>query len=164
MKDVTFFKKDEQGCLRQLSRSAPDNDIMSADRATLKLELQKIGWHGVCVHQQWNGDEIFDPIRALGRRYCYIRRHHQSNWDTYLSAYFDTKNKRHDVSDKDISKALKEAAAELLYPERKGIPLDHIDTHSLRVGGDNALSLSGYSDREIQKMGRWRGETFKEFI
>ena len=42
--------------------------------------------------------------------------------------------------------------------------MDHIDTHSLRSGGANALSLSGYSDAQIQKMGRWRGATFKEYI
>jgi hypothetical protein len=34
----------------------------------------------------------------------------------------------------------------------------------LRCGGANALSLAGYSDRHIQKLGRWRGETFKEYI
>jgi hypothetical protein len=28
----------------------------------------------------------------------------------------------------------------------------------------NALALSGYSDTQIQKMGRWRGATFKEYI
>jgi hypothetical protein len=26
------------------------------------------------------------------------------------------------------------------------------------------LHLVGYSDREIQKMGRWRGDTFKEYV
>jgi hypothetical protein len=39
-----------------------------------------------------------------------------------------------------------------------------VDTHLLRCGGANALSLAGYSDRHIQKLGRWRGETFKEYI
>jgi hypothetical protein len=52
----------------------------------------------------------------------------------------------------------------LAYPEKKGIPIDRIDTHLLRIGRANALFLSGYSDREIQKMGRWRGETFKEYV
>ena len=55
------------------------------------------------------------------------------------------------------------AAAKLDYPER-GIPIGAIDTHSLRSGGANALHLAGYSDREIQKMGRWRSDTFKEYI
>jgi hypothetical protein len=52
----------------------------------------------------------------------------------------------------------------LQYPLNKGIPIARIDTHSFRSGGANALSLSGYSDREIQKMGRWRSATFKEYI
>ena len=60
--------------------------------------------------------------------------------------------------------SLKHAAHILKYPEYKGIPITRVDTHSLRSGGANALSLSGYSDREIQKMGRWRSATFKEYI
>jgi hypothetical protein len=43
-------------------------------------------------------------------------------------------------------------------------PIERIDTHSLRSGGANALALSGYSDMQIQKMGRWKGATFKEYI
>ena len=46
----------------------------------------------------------------------------------------------------------------------KGIPIDRVGTHTFRSGGENSLSLAGYSDRDIQKMGRWRGETFKEYI
>jgi len=63
-----------------------------------------------------------------------------------------------------VSKALKAAATVLEYPMAKGVPIDHIDTHSLQSGGANALLLSGYSDTQIQKMGRWRGATFKEYI
>ena len=59
---------------------------------------------------------------------------------------------------------LKAAATVLEYSTAKGIPIDRIDTHSFRSGGANALSLSGYSDTQIQKMGRWRGATFKEYI
>jgi hypothetical protein len=46
----------------------------------------------------------------------------------------------------------------------RGIPVDRIDTHSLRIGGANAMSLAGYSKKQIQKLGRWRGETFLEYI
>jgi hypothetical protein len=56
------------------------------------------------------------------------------------------------------------AAAALDYPSLKGIPIDRIDTHSLRSGGAKALALSGYSDMQIQKMGRWKGTTFKEYF
>ena len=52
----------------------------------------------------------------------------------------------------------------LEYPTAKGIPIDRIDTHLLQSGGANALSLSGYSDTQIQKIGRWWGATVKEYI
>ncbi len=71
---------------------------------------------------------------------------------------------RLDVTAENISRALKSAAAELQYPTTKGIPIDRINTHSLRSGGANALALAGYSDTQIQKMGRWQGATFKEYI
>ena len=63
-----------------------------------------------------------------------------------------------------ISTALKLAARALEYLILKGIPIDRINTHSLRSGGANALALSGYSDTQIQKMGRWREATFKEYV
>ena len=162
IQDVTFFKRDPVGRLRQLSRVATGNDILTADSATLKLDNQKNGWKGVCVHQEHNGDAAHCPVRALGRRYMHIRTHaHDSS--TFLSAFY-VNGARFDVTDRDIRFGLKRAAAALKYPLMKGIPIDRIDTHSLRSGGANALSLAGYSDRQIQKMGRWRSATFKEYI
>ena len=162
VKDVTFFRKDGAGHLRQLSRLAMSADILTADSATLKLENQKNGWKGVCVHQETNGEPLHCPVRALGRRYCHIRLHTRDP-DTFLSAFF-VHSTRYDVSDKDVRTSVKGAATILDYPSRKGIPIERVDTHSLRSGGANALSLSGYSDRQIQKMGRWRSATFKECI
>jgi hypothetical protein len=63
-----------------------------------------------------------------------------------------------------ISKGLKMVAAALDYPSLKEIPIDRIDTHSLCSGGANALALSGYSDMQIQEIGRWKGATFKEYV
>ena len=57
-----------------------------------------------------------------------------------------------------------EAAEELRYPEDRNIEVDQVDTHSLRMGDANALSLAGYSDRQITKMGRWKSATFLEHI
>jgi hypothetical protein len=64
----------------------------------------------------------------------------------------------------DISPALKMAATLLECPVIPGIPIKLIDTHLLRIGGANALTLSGFSDTQIHKMGRRRGVTFKEYI
>ena len=69
--------------------------------------------------------------------------------------------KRKYLNADNMSAALKFETTALNYPYLKGIPIDRVDTHSLRSGGANALLLAGYSDRDIQKMGRWRGETFK---
>ena len=162
LQDVTFFRKDHNGHLRQLSRFASEHDILTADSATLKLDNQKNGWKGVCVHQETNGDAYHCPVRALGRRVLHIRRH-TADYSTFLSAFFDGAS-RFDVTDRDIRTSVKQAALALRYPELKGIPILRVDTHSLRSGGANALSLAGFSDREIQKMGRWRSATFKEYI
>jgi hypothetical protein len=161
IEDVTFFRKDSMGRLRQLGRNAPEDAIMTADSSTLKLDNQKNGWRGVCIHQEANGEPVACPVRALGRRYVEIRRH-SDNAKLTLSSYYD-KGTRKDVTDKHIRGALKLAATALGYALR-GFPIDRIDTHSLRSGGANALALAGYSDTQIQKMGRWKGATFKEYI
>ena len=162
VQDVTFFKRDARGQLRQLSRLASNHDILTADSATLKLDNQKNGWKGVCVHQETNGEVYHCPVRALGRRVIHIRSN-TAERHTFLSAFF-VDAARFDVTDRDIRTSVKQAASALKYPELKGIPIDRIDTHSLRSGGANALSLAGFSDRAIQKMGRWRSATFKEYI
>jgi hypothetical protein len=160
MEDVTFFRMC-QGRLQQLPRNASESEIMTAHSATLKLDNQKNGWKGVCIHQEHNGEELACPVRALGRRYLHIRQH-TADPSTFLSSFF-TRKGHFDVTDRNISTALKTAALVLAYPSR-GFPVERIDTHSLRSGGANALSLAGYTDRQIQKMGRWKGATFKEYI
>jgi hypothetical protein len=164
MKDVVFFKRNKLGQLRQLGKNAPDSEILTADSTTLKLDDQKNGHKGVCINHEANGDPIFCPNRAVAMRYVYIRARMKGDWKTNLSAYWDENGTRRDVTDKDISEGLKMAATTLEYPETRGIPIERVDTHSLRGGGANALSLNGYSDTQIQKLGRWRGETFKEYI
>ena len=145
-----------------LSRNAPLADILTADGATLKLDNQKNGHKGVCVYQQTTGDPIHCPVRALGRRYQHLREHAADN-KTFICAYW-IDGKRYNVTDDNISKALKRAAATLQYPLYRVIPIDRIDTHSLRIGGACALALNGFSEMHIQKMGRWRGDTFKEYV
>jgi hypothetical protein len=135
---------------------------MTAESAMLKLDNQKNGWKGVCVHQEANRETFNFLVKALARRVIHIREHEGDN-ATLLSAFY-LDGRRYDVTGDDISKGLKMAATLLLYPSSRGIPIDRINTHSLRSGGANALALSGYSNTQIQKMGRWKGATFKEYI
>ena len=161
MKDVTFFEFDSKKRLTQMPRNASNERIMNAAGCTMRLSNQKNGWKNVCIFHFANGEDIACPIRALGRRYCHIRAY-STDPEEKLSAYF-VNGVRYHLKDREVGTSLKAAAAKLDYPER-GIPIDSIDTHSLRSGGANALHLAGYSDREIQKMGRWRSDTFKEYI
>ena len=130
MQDVTFFRYDSHGALRQLSRAAATQEVMTAQSATLKLDNQKNGWKGVCIHQEINGDPYHCPVKALGRRYTHIRRHTKDQASTFLSMYY-IHNTRHDITDKDVSVALKLAGVALEYPSQQGIPINRIDTHSL---------------------------------
>jgi len=117
--------------------------IMLADSATLKFDNKKNGWKGVCIHQENNGNSITCLVQALGCQILHIRKH-SIDPDTSLSTYFANKQ-QWDATDCNISSALKMAAMVLGYPSR-GFPVDSIDTHSLRSGMANALSLEGYSD------------------
>ena len=114
------------------------------------------------MYQEKNGEDIFCPVRTLGRRVVHMRQN-GAGATTFLSSFWEN-GVRQDVTAEHISRAVKLAATQLQYPTNKGIPVQRINTHSLRSGGANALALSGYSDTQIQKMGRWRGATFKEYI
>ena len=162
VRDVRFFADKGDGVQRQLPPDAPDEDLLSATSATLRLGNQKNGWKNVCIHQEANGCEYFCGIKALARRVIHIRKN-ASNRNTLLSAYWEG-GIRMDVNDDDVRAHLKAAATVLDYEEDRGISPNEIDTHSLRSGGANALHLAGYTDRQIMKMGRWRSKTFLEYI
>jgi hypothetical protein len=65
LEDISFFKKNKWGNLVCLPQNAPYSLIATTDSATLKLDNQKNGWKGVCVHQEVNGEAIHCPVRAL---------------------------------------------------------------------------------------------------
>ena len=116
----------------------------------------------MCVYQYQNGDAKFSSFGALGRQ-CVSIPKKMSNKNTYLSSYW-VEGKRKDLPDDNMSAVLKFATTSLNYLSLKGISVERADTHSLRAGGDNTLLLSGYIDRDIQKMGRRREGNFKEYL
>jgi hypothetical protein len=154
LEDVKFFMKNKAGTLVCLPTNAPTSLVLTADSATLKLDNQKNGWKGVYVHQEANGESFNCPVRALPHRVLHLRDHNAAG-KMLLSSFFH-QGTQFDVCGEDISKGLKLAATILQYPSTRGIPIERIDTHSLplRSMGMNALALSGYSDTQIQKMGR----------
>ena len=78
-------------------------------------------------------------MRALGRQFVSIRKK-VNNKKIYLSTYW-VGYKRKYLNAENMSASLKFATTALNYPYLKGIPIDRVDTNSLRSGEANALSL-----------------------
>ena len=91
---------------------------MTADSATPKLDNQKNGWKGVCVHQETNGELFIRPFKALTRMVLHLREYNAVG-KTLLSAFFHL-GVHHEVLGNDISKGLKLAAQILQYPTTRG--------------------------------------------
>jgi hypothetical protein len=102
MEDVTFFKRNKLGELRCVSRTAPDEIILSADGATLKLDNQKNGWKGVCIFHHANSQQYLCPVHALARRYLHLRHHNATPRDT-ISLYWNTPTDVHSVTAEHIT-------------------------------------------------------------
>jgi hypothetical protein len=54
-------------------KNGPGNVVMVADSAMLKLDNQKNGWKGLCVHQEANGESFNCPACALVRQVLHLR-------------------------------------------------------------------------------------------
>jgi hypothetical protein len=162
MGDITFFTKDKLENLCCLSWDVSGDLIAVADGATMKLDNQRNGWKGICVYQEANGDPINCPIRALGWRYLHLHKNGATK-KIIILAYFN-EGWHYDITSGHISSALKLAAEALEYPTIKGIPTKQVNTHWQQSGSANALTLAGYSDTQIQKMGQWCGATFQEYV
>jgi hypothetical protein len=135
-----------------LSRNAPLANILSADGATLKLDNQKNGHKGVCVYQQTTGNPIHCSVRALGQQYQHLQENKAMN-KTFICAYW-MDGQAYNVTDDNISKALKRAAATLQYPLYRLILIKQFDTHSLRIGGARPLALNGFFRNAYPKNGQ----------
>ena len=97
------------------------------------------------------GTPLNCPVKALGRRILHLRANGATK-TTIILSYFN-EGRRYSVTSNHVSSALKLAAGTLKYPIIKGIPIERVNTHSLRSGGANALALARYSDTHIQKNG-----------
>ena len=87
------------------------------------------------------------PGEGIGEAVC-INTKQVKDKKTYLSAYW-IEEKIKDLNPDNMSAALKLSTTALKYPSLKSIPIDIVDTHSLRLGGANVLSFAGYRDRDI---------------
>ena len=167
MGDVSLFDENERGEMRRIPYDAPAERLLRAKGAALRVQQQKNGWKNVSVFHEANGDSYYCPAKCIARQFLHIRNSCGVPWSKCsklpLATFYEDGVAGY-VTDSDIREAIKEAGTYLDYPRTRGIPVERIDTHSLRGGGANALALAGYSDTQIMKMGRWKGATFREYI
>ena len=107
----SLFKKNKWGNLICPPKNSPYSLHATMDSATLKLNNQKNGRKGVCVHQKVNGEA--------------------NGTSGMILSWFEFGGKQWEVMGEDISKGLKMAATLVQYPAMRGITIKRIDMHSL---------------------------------
>ena len=123
---------------------------------------QKNGVKGQCIHQECTGT-IFSPVKSLARRVHDILSH-GGNATTGIYYYsHPLYTTLQTVTPQQINSTLKQAGGEIgLYT--LGYEEGDISSHSLRAGGAMAMHLNGIDPNTIQKMGRWKSNTFLMYI
>ncbi len=148
VEDVTFFKTDKHGILRCLPCNAPYSLIITAESTMLKLNIQKNGWKGVCVHQEANGEAFNCPVKALA---CWVMHIRENGGDqkALLSAIY-IEGICYDVTGDDISKGLKMAATLLNYPSTRGSNQENRHTLTTQRGCEpsRAVRVLGHTNSE----------------
>ena len=102
-------------------------------------------------HGAFEGQISAFPVKSLARRVAHIWLH-KYNGTNLLCAYWDSVGSG-DVTDRDMSFHMKFSAAKLGCPSRN-IPLDRIDAHSNRAGGECTRKLERFDDESIRKNGK----------
>ena len=154
--DIKLWKKG-----RLLSHFAPLSKLILADSATIYLENQKNGKKGAHVHHEAIGTAIC-PVAALVRRVHNLAAHTKDG-KTPLGTVFTSARKKSNVSDRDITTAVRWGALQdnLIA---QGYSLDRVSSHSLRAGGAMALKLNGSDSETIMRVGRWTSLTYLTYI
>ena len=156
--NIGFFKSG-----RVLPHTSPLNTLLQADAATLKITNQKNGRMGNTIHHEAIKPPIAEcPIKALAFRVHHILANGGSD-STPMCAYMTNDATWQTVMSKSIVDSVRNLA-KILQLQHQAINPDLIGAHSLRAGGATALKLSGASDIDIKKYGRWSSLTFTQYI
>ncbi len=124
-----FSKKQNWGSSVASQKMRLTNSSCPPIAQPLSLITRKRMGRGVCASGK-NGVATHCPIRALGRRVVHLWQQGAAK-SSFLSTFYH-EGKKYDVIGEDVSKALKLAATLLEYPAKRGIPIELIDTYSLR--------------------------------
>ncbi|XP_055345784.1 uncharacterized protein LOC129593478 [Paramacrobiotus metropolitanus] len=129
------------------------NDIaLTADVITVSLKTTK-------TDQYSHGYKLL--LRKTGRSVCPVRA-----LATYAASRLELGSKREPLfilssraylTRQDVDRTLKHLLCPLPEHHRYG-------THSFRIGGTTTAAVGGSSDKEIQRLGRWKSNCFSAYV
>ena len=85
-------------------------------------------------------------------------------YDRPLAVYLNERGRVCNICDDDASNYIRQAAKEVYEITDEAELNKRFTCHSLRVGACNALVSQGYAPDEIQKLLRWRSESWKDYV
>ena len=142
-----------------ISRQAPLDVMLTADAVSICLENQKNGVKAQGLHLPSTGLPM-DPVTATARRLDNLRN---APDHTGIYVFYNEDGSKGTINDKQIRSTITIAATETNLPA-KGFPLNRLGSHSIRAGGAMALYLAGESEPTIKKLGRWKTDTWQDYI
>jgi hypothetical protein len=131
------------------------NDVQQGTYVSLTYTDQKNATRGEALGHGLSGDPVLCPVLAARRRVLHLREHNASP-TCPLYRYYDSTNRSHDVTTRDITSELRRAATAVFH--LTNIPPDRIEAYSLRSGGATALLVSGVDETAIRALGRWKSD------
>ena len=131
------------------------NDVQHGTHVSLTYTDQKNCTRGEALGHGISGDATLCPVRAIQRRVHHLLHHHASS-DCPLYRYYDSSQRPHNVTTREVTLELHRAAAAVYHITH--IPPERIEAYSLRSGGATALLISGVDQTAICALGRWKSD------
>ena len=159
VQDVTFRRADGT----RIPNNSTLQILYTATEATIRMPNQKNGVKGECIHQECTGT-VNSPIKSLARRVHNIMSKPHASSTTPIHNYHHPLYCHYQpITATTINNTIKRAASEIGLFKLGYTPSD-VSSHSLRAGGAMAMHLNGIDTNTIQKMGRWKSNTFLMYI
>ena len=167
----------EQDVLFPVKNNLAQNVVIPSSEAHLYASRYWDDKYKVLVDVMTSVRHAKNDPNGIGNRYVHeIEKPHEKRTFCIASVMFECaiicKPKRDDpffscseegwrISEKNVKDAIK-ASAQYFFNDTAIV--DKFTPRSLRVGGASALMLSGSSDSFIQKAGRWKSNTFLDYL
>ena len=103
-------------------------------------------------------------VEAWAKNVKRIRSYPNSNDNTFVNTYFCTSSGKYKQITNDHVINMLRSAVQIIGPEKIGVPLERVGTHTLRTSFALFMSLGNEEDSTIMLKGRWKSNAFMRYI